>query len=177
MLNNLPEHDALIPVGKIIGTQGIRGQLKVHSYSGNLDSLKAVDRIVLKSADGAVREFGLKSVAANAGKINLGLNDCNEISQVLDLVGSEICLLRSQLPEPGENEYYWSDLLGLEVVTVDGEILGSIADIFETGSNDVYVVRNKEREYLIPAVAPVISNVNLKRGIMVITPLEGLLEL
>jgi 16S rRNA processing protein RimM len=173
----MPEQDVLIPVGKIIGAQGIRGQLKVYSYSGNLDSLLAAHTVALKSPGGDVRDFELKSVAPHAGKIILGLKDFTDINQVLGFVGNEICLLRSQLPEPEEDEYYWRDLLGLEVVTTAGKLLGPIVDIFETGSNDVYVVKGAEREYLIPAVAAVISSVDLESGRMVITPLEGLLDL
>lgn len=173
----MSEQDALIPVGKIIGAQGIKGQLKVYSYSGNLDSLQAAQTIVLKSPEGSIREFELKSVAPHAGKIILGLRGFTDINEILPFVGSEVCLLRSQLPEPDENEYYWRDLLGLEVVTTDGELLGPIVDIFETGSNDVYVVQGSEREYLIPAVASVINSVDLESGRMVITPLEGLLDL
>jgi 16S rRNA processing protein RimM len=89
----------------------------------------------------------------------------------------EICLYRSQLPKLEEDEYYWYDLIGLEVVTVDGERLGSIAEIFETGSNDIYVVRGGKREYLIPAVSAVIDSVDLEGGRMLITPPEGLLDL
>ena len=173
----MPEQDELISVGKIIGTHGVRGQLKVHSYSGNMDSLLAGDNVVLKFKDNSTCKFEIERVFASAGKVVLGLKGFSNISQVEELVGSELCLLRSQLPEPGENEYYWRDLLGLEVVTIDGIPLGLIVDIFETGSNDVYVVQGKEREYLIPAVASVITTVDLECGKMVITPLEGLLEL
>lgn len=173
----MPDSEALIPVGKIIGTHGIRGLLKVHSYSGNLESLRAARNVVLRSPEGGTREFELGTVAPHAGRFILGLKAFDDINQVLPLVGSEICLLRSQLPEPDENEYYWCDLIGLEVVTVDGALLGSIVDIFETGSNDVYVVRGEGREHLIPAIADVIASVDLESGRMVVTPLEGLLDL
>ena len=173
----MPESDVLIPVGKIIGAHGIRGQVKVFSYSGNLESLRAVRTVVLKSPQGDLNEVQLTGVTPNAGKIILGLKDVTDINQVPPLVDSEICLLRSQLPEPEENEYYWRDLIGLEVVTMDGTVIGTLVDIFETGSNDVYVVRSGEREHLIPAVASVINSVDLEGGRMVITPLEGLLDL
>ena len=173
----MPDSDVLIPVGKIIAAHGIKGQVKVYSYSGNLDSLRAARSVVLKSPQGEMRDIPITGVTPNVGKFVLGLSGFIDINQVLPLVGSEICLLRSQLPEPEENEYYWRDLIGLEVVSTDGSVVGSLVDIFETGSNDVYVVRNGEREYLIPAVASVINSVDLKAGRMTITPLEGLLDL
>lgn len=173
----MTEPQALIPVGKIIGPHGIRGLLKVFSYSGNLESLRAARTITLKSPSGETQELGIKNAALHAGKLILGLQGYDEIDRVLPFVGNEICLLRSQLPEPDENEYYWCDLIGLEVVTPDGTELGAITDIFDNGSNDIYVVRNEKREYLVPAIASVIDSVDLEGRKMVITPLEGLLDL
>lgn len=171
------ESDVLIPVGKIIGTHGIKGMLKVHSFSGNLESLQAANNVTLKSKDGKLQEFGLKSVTPHAGKLMIGLKGLDDINLVQPFVGSEICLLRSQLPIPEDNEYYWCDLIGLNVFTVEGMELGTIADIFETGSSDIYVVRGTEHEYLIPAIANVISSVDLEGGKMLVTPLEGMLDL
>lgn len=173
----MPDTDVLIPVGKIIGTHGIKGLLKVHSFSGNLESLQANHTVTLKSPQGVLSHFGLKSVVPNAGKLMIGLDGFDEINTAQQFVGCEICLLRSQLPEPEENEYYWCDLIGLKVTTVDGIELGTITDIFETGSNDIYVVRGTGREYLIPAISDVISSIDPKEGRIIVTPLEGLLDL
>lgn len=173
----MSESDVLIPVGKIIGTHGIKGLLKVHSFSGNLESLQSSKTVTVKSTRGVLSQFGLKSVVPHAGKLMVGLHGLDDINLVEPLVGSEICLMRSQLPEPEDNEYYWCDLIGLQVCTVDGRELGSVSEIFQTGSNDVYVVQGGEREYLIPAIADVISSIDMKNGRILVTPLEGLLEL
>ncbi|MBT1073064.1 ribosome maturation factor RimM [Pelotalea chapellei] len=173
----MPIQNALIPVGKLIGTHGIKGLLKLNSYSGNFDSLKAARTITLKFAQGTLQEFDLKSIAPHGGKPVIGLKGVDDINQALPLVGSELCLFRSQLPQTDEDEYYWCDLIGLSVFTVDDVELGTIFDIFETGSSDIYVVRRGEREYLIPAIADVITSVDLENGRVVVTPLEGLLDL
>jgi 16S rRNA processing protein RimM len=81
------------------------------------------------------------------------------------------------MPELSEGEFYWSDLLGLKVVTDGGECLGVVADIIVTGSNDVYVVKNGKREYMIPALEDVVLDINLDEGIMTVSPPEGLLDL
>jgi len=170
--------DELITVGRISGTHGIKGQLKIHSYSGNLESLGGARIVTLRTPDGAtLREFGIKNVKPHANGFILSLKDFDDINQALSLVGCELCLKRSQLPEPDDDEYYWCDLIGLRVVTADGVEVGTLADIFETGSNDVYVVRKERREHLIPAIASVISSIDLAGGTMVITPLDGLLDL
>jgi 16S rRNA processing protein RimM len=169
--------EELIPVGKIIGTHGIKGQMKLHSYSGNADSLGAVKAVTLKSPGGVLQELAINCFKANSGKFIIGLKGFDDINQVQQFMGSELCLKRCQLPGLDEDEYYWSDLIGLRVVTDDGTLLGTIADIFETGSSDIYVVRGDDREYLIPAIADVVKSVDPAGGTMVITPLDGLLDL
>lgn len=173
----MSDSDALIPVGKLTGTHGIKGMLKLHSYSGNIESLEAARTVTIRFKDGKLQEFGLKQIAGHGSRIMVGLQGLDDINLVQHLVGSELCLLRSQLPDTGNDEYYWCDLIGLKVSTVDGLELGTITDIFETGSSDIYVVRNGKREHLIPAIADVVSNVDLQNRVMLITPLEGLLDL
>ncbi len=173
----MTDQDELIPVGKIIGTHGIKGFLKVFSYSGNIDSLQFAETTFLKGKDGTLREYVVNSVSAHAGGFILSLDGFSDINQVLSLTGSELCLKRSQLPVPDEDEYYWRDLIGLTVHTDQGIELGTLVDIFETGSSDIYVVRGGTKEYLIPAIADVIAKIDIAGKKMIITPLEGLLDL
>lgn len=173
----MTDQDELIAVGKITGTHGIKGMLKLYSYSGNLDTLKKSDIVTLKSPAGQLQEMHLETAAHHGGKFILHFSGYDNIDQAVPLVGNEVCLLRSQLPEPDEDEYYWCDLMGLEVVTIDGDNIGVITDIFETGSSDIYVVRGSGKEFLIPAIASVITSVDISSGKMVITPMEGLLDL
>jgi 16S rRNA processing protein RimM len=173
----MADNDEMVPVGKIIGTHGIKGLLKVFSYSGNIQSLQSAKTVFLKGKDGALREYSVRSVTAHRGGFILGLDDFSDINHVLQLNGSELCLRLSQLPVPDEDEYYWRDLIGLEVFTDDGIELGPIVDIFETGSSDIYVVRGSSKEYLIPAIADVIAHIDIPGKKMIITPLDGLLDL
>jgi len=171
------DSEELIPVGKIIGPHGIKGQMKLHSYSGNADSLSAASSVTLKSPTGNLNELPVTCFKANSGKFIIGFTGVDDINLVQPFVGNEVCLKRGQLPGLAEDEYYWSDLIGLKVFTDDGTLLGTIADIFETGSSDIYVVRGEGREYLIPAIADVIKSVDPAGGKVVITPLDGLLDL
>jgi 16S rRNA processing protein RimM len=173
----MTDQDELVPVGKISGTHGIKGLLKVYSYSGNIQSLQSAATVFLKEKNGSVCEHVIKSVAAHAGGFILGLDDYADINQVLQLNGSELYVKLSQLPAPDKDEYYWRDLIGLAVFTDQGVELGTLVDIFETGSSDIYVVRGASKEYLIPAIADVISVVDIAGKKMIITPLDGLLDL
>ncbi len=170
-------HENLIAVGRVSGTHGIRGQLRLRSYSGNLATLQAVHQVTLRLPDGSCRVYPLSRVTRHGESFLLTLGGFDTINQVLGLVGSELCLCREQLPEPDEDEYYWQDLLGLTVVTDRGQVLGAIGDIMETGANDIYLVHGNGHDYLIPAIGDVVTKVDLATRTMTITPLEGLLEM
>jgi 16S rRNA processing protein RimM len=173
----MTDQDELVPVGKIIGTHGIKGLLKVFSYSGNIHSLQSARTVFLKGKDGTLCEYTVKGVSAHAGGFILCLDGFSDINQVLFMTGSELCLKLSQLPVPDEDEYYWRDLIGLTVHTDQGVELGTLVDIFETGSSDIYIVRSSSKEYLIPAIADVIAHIDIPGKKMIITPLDGLLDL
>ena len=173
----MTDQDELVPVGKIIGTHGIKGLLKVYSYSGNIESLQAAATVLLKEKNGRLSEHIIKSVSAHAGGFIIGLDNFVDINQVLSMAGSELYLKLCQLPVPDEGEYYWRDIIGLAVYTDQGLELGTVVDIFETGSSDIYVVRGASKEYLIPAIADVITLIDVPGKKMIITPLDGLLDL
>jgi 16S rRNA processing protein RimM len=124
-----------------------------------------------------LESFPVSGVRANGKKILLALKGFDSINQVEHLVGRDVCVRREQLPALDDGEYYWHDLLGLSVVTTAGEPLGQLQDIFATGSNDVYVVQHGRREYMIPALADVVVQIDLDQRIMTICPYEGLLDL
>ena len=86
--------------------------------------------------------------------------------QAATLVGSQIFVKREQLPTTEKDEYYWSDLEGLEVKTIDGVLLGRVESILETGANDVMVIRG-DREHLVPFVqGQYVSRVDLENGMI-----------
>jgi len=164
-------------LGKVIATHGLRGQLRVVLFSGDFSSVAGLDSVILKGTTGGMDTFAVAAIARHGKKVLITLKGFDSINQVLNLVGRELYVGREQLPELSEGEYYWCDLLGLKVVTDQGENLGILADIIATGSNDVYVVKSGEKEYLIPALEDVVREVNLDDGVMKVSPLEGLFDL
>jgi 16S rRNA processing protein RimM len=169
--------DSLILMGKVAATHGIRGQLRVISYSGLTESFLSAGSLFLKDASGRMQQHDVAAVAVHGKKLLVTLKGFSDINQVLSFVGSEVFLYRDQLPAPEEDEYYWHDLVGMKVVTTDNRLLGVLASIIETGSNDVYVVASDDREYLIPALSDVVVSVDIKEKIMTVTPAEGLFDL
>jgi 16S rRNA processing protein RimM len=170
--------DDLILLGRVVATHGIRGQLRVVSYSGEAATLRAATTIMLAGAtQGGMESFAVSSSSVHGTRMLVSLKGYDNINQVQHLVGREVYVRRSQLPALDEDEYYWHDLLGLQVVTESGQRLGQLSSIIETGSNDVYVVTDGQRECLIPALADVVVDIDLAAGTMTVSPPEGLLDL
>jgi len=102
-----------------------------------------------------------------------GISDRQEASKLRNAM---IEVDASMLPKLGENEYYYHQIIGLSVVTSNGEVIGRVTEIMETPGNELYVVKGTDKEYLIPAVKQIIAGINLNAGIMIITPIDGLLD-
>jgi 16S rRNA processing protein RimM len=173
----MPEAHELIPIGKVLGSHGIRGQLRVIPYSGDSASITSLRSVLLRAPDGTGDTYEIAKAVVHKKHVLITLKGYDNINQVLPLAGREIFVRRDQFPRLPEGEYYWCDLIGLTVLSEDGETLGELVDIFETGSNDVYVVTAGSREILIPATEEVVLEVNLDAGRMVVRPPDGLLDL
>lgn len=164
-------------IGKVSATHGVRGQLRITSFSGDADSFMALQSVMIKKPGGGMDTFAVAGAKAHGKKIILSLKEYANINEVLHLVGREVYVYRHQLPVLSDDEFYWCDLLGLTVSTEGGEVLGELVDIISTGSNDVYVVRDDEREVLIPALEDVVIDVDSTAKRMTVRLLEGLLDL
>ena len=136
-------------LGKIVGVHGVRGELKLESYTEPRLQIFRYRPWLMRSAAGE------KSVDECRGRTQ-GKGLVAELPGIVDrdaaaaLVGTEIWVTRSALPAPEPGEYYWSDLEGLEVVTIGGVALGCVSHLVATGANDVLVVKDAKRERLIP---------------------------
>ena len=170
------ENEAVL-IGKVSATHGVRGQLRITPYSGDVDSLLALRSIMVKGPRGGMDTFTVSAAKAHGKKVIITLKAFDNINQVLHLVGCELYARRDQLPRLAKDEYYWFDLLGLQVATEEGEVLGELVDIIVTGSNDVYVVQGNGREILVPALEDVVLCVDTVAKRMTVSLPEGLLDL
>lgn len=164
-------------LGKVAATHGIKGELRVVTYSGDADTLLSLTSVQLKKPTGGIDVFPVRKVVCRGKKIIVALEGFDDINQVLPLVGRELCATRAQFPELPPGEYYWFDLEGLSVRTTEGVLLGTLVDIMATGSNDVYVVKGEGKEFLIPAVEDIVLQIDLDEGVVIVDPPEGLLDL
>lgn len=145
--------DAKLLLGKIVGVFGVDGWVKIESYAEPRSKIfKYRPWFVTGVAGGSEKEFdGADGRTQGKGMI-ARLPGIDDRDAAAELLGAEIRILRSALPKPKRGEYYWIDLEGLSVSNVEGVELGRVSHLFATGANDVLVVRDGDRERLIPFV-------------------------
>lgn len=164
----------LFVFGEIVKTRGLHGCVKVLSFLENQDILDGLDFVHLESKSGKQSRHEIKKIDPVGKSIFFELKDISDIDAAGALVGSKLLLPRDLLGVLSEDEYYWSDIIGLEAYTEEGRHLGRIESIFPTGSNDVYVCRGENGELLIPAIADAIVRIDLASRKITVKLLEGL---
>ncbi|MFK7886171.1 MAG: ribosome maturation factor RimM [Gammaproteobacteria bacterium] len=151
-------------VGRLAGVYGVKGWLRVQSFTQPIENILDYGPWQIEGR-GAVKPT---SGRAHGKGLIVHLEGIDDRDQAAALVGRDIDVDRSQLPELDSGEYYWSDLVGLSVVNREGEALGTVGRMVETGAHDVMVVEG-ERERLIPyARDRVVDSVDLKTKCIVV---------
>ena len=118
--------------------------------------------------------FPLEDVRNGKDFFILKLKGIEDRDAAAKLVGSSVWVSSEGRKKLPEGEYYWGEIIGLQVVTEDDQVLGRIEAVFPTWSNDVYVCRGEEREILLPAIVDVIRKIDTERRVMVVRLLKGL---
>jgi 16S rRNA processing protein RimM len=167
--------DALLVLGKVIGAHGVRGLVKMMFFSGSAPRCLVPEAdIRLRRAKGETAVYKVLEVTSHRGHFLVRLDRVDDRDTAEALIGAEMMVARSDLPDPGEDNFYWSDLIGMEVLTGEGRRLGELVGIIETGSNDVFRVRSGRREVMVPALASVVRRIDLQGGRMWVDLPEGL---
>lgn len=174
-MNDFPNEESLLLIGRVVKTQGIKGEIRIYSTSGEKSLISPGVVLYLKDKEGQIRSLTVKSLRYHKGIIILAFQEVRGLGEAEKLVGSRVYLTKDILPALAPDEFYWFQLFGLKVFTEKGTYLGIIRGIMPTGSNDVFVVRQDREEYLIPAIAEVVKEVDLRAKIMIIRPMAGLL--
>lgn len=165
-----------VEVGQIVNTHGIKGEVKVKSHSDFTDvRFQKGETLTIEQPGKAPIELVVASYRMHKGLHMLKFEGIDNINDIEHLKGQT--LLQEREHEDivlAENEYYYSDIIGCTVFD-DETPVGRVTEIFETGANDVWVVKG-EKEYLIPYIEEVVRDVDVKGKRIQITPLEGLLD-
>jgi 16S rRNA processing protein RimM len=165
---------ALLPVGKIVGTHGVKGYLKAVCYAESPNFFASGKKLVLTRERQPVGTFRVVSARPHKRVILLALDGIGSIEAAEEWMGCHLCVDKASLPKPEDGSYYWHQIIGLEVLTLGHRSIGRVEGIFPTGSNDVYVVRDGKKEVLIPAIDSVVVDIDLKTGVLRVDLPEGL---
>jgi 16S rRNA processing protein RimM len=166
----------LITIGKARKTHGVKGEIKVESLTDHPERFSKLRRVTLTSPRGESRECAVRSVRYMDGDPVVQLEGYENPEKARELNGWLLQIPREETVPLPEGQYYWFELIGMEVVSEAGETLGTITDIFETGSNDVYVVKAGKKEVYLPATKEIIRQVDRAAKRMVIHVMDGLLD-
>lgn len=145
--------EEFVPVGKITGTFGVKGWMKVFSFTEPRKNILAYSPLYL-SQKGKWVEAKLIAGRVQGKGIVISLDKVDDPDQVVALIGTELAITKKQLKPLLKDEYYWSELVGLTVINQQGERLGEVDSLLETGANDVLVVKDKDQktQCLVPFV-------------------------
>lgn len=164
----------LLLIGKIVGVHGLKGTVKVYSYAESLVAFKPGGLILARDGKNRDKTYVIQWVKPHKKTILLSLKGVDDRDMSETLVGSDLFIEKAKLPEPEDESYYWFDIIGLSVYTIDEKFIGRVESIIPTGSNDVYVVKNNDDEILIPGLESVVKEIDLKQKIMRVDLPEGL---
>ncbi len=161
-------------IGTITRPHGLHGEVRVLPDTDFPDRFLTLRRVLVAGPEGEV-PYEVESVRPHGRFFLVKLRGIKTREAAEALRGREVRIPREEAAPLPEGTYYVSDILGLEVQTVEGEVLGRVRDVLRTGANDVYVVAGK-REILLPAIEDVIEEVDLKAGRIVVRLLPGLVD-
>ncbi len=165
---------SLLEIGKIVGTHGLRGDLKVRPISGDPEMLLQIEQVHMRLPTGEQLTAKPCRQSLHKGQVLLRLQGFESLDQVERLVGSSILLPEELLPQLADDEYYWHQLDGLKVFDARHGEIGRLKTLYSTAAHDTYVVKGDYGEVQIPAVEQFIREIDLEQRIMRVNLPDGL---
>lgn len=163
-----------LEIGKIVGTHGVRGEMRVEPWADSPDFLCGFDRLYF---DKGTRELEVLAARPHKRIVLMKLSGVNTMEDAAALRGKVLYMNRDDV-ELEEDAYFIQDLIGLVVEDADdGQVYGKLTEVSYTGANDVYHIQSENgKEYLIPAIPDVIIETDVEGGKMTIRPLKGIFD-
>ncbi|MEW6720878.1 MAG: ribosome maturation factor RimM [Thermodesulfobacteriota bacterium] len=159
---------SLLEVGRVAGPHGVRGKVRVAMHSGDAGGVMQVRRVWLSG-----REYEVVEAQRAGGCAVFSLNGVDSPEAAQALAGARVSVLREELPEPSEGEFYWVDAVGCAVVDEAGRILGEVTGVAPGPAHDWLVIRRDGDEAYLPVVEKFIRSVDIPARRIVVSPPEG----
>ncbi len=165
----------LISLGKIVKTQGLKGEFRVLPHGGESENLLNLERVTIAEPNGRQWETVVRASRAKGNLYVLAVMGIDVVEQAERLVGGEVLANDEDFEPLEEGDFYWYELVGMEVVADDGRALGRVESLLATGANDVLQVRDGDREILLPNIPDVVLSVDRETKRITVRLLPGLL--
>ena len=168
--------EQLLRVGVISSTHGVRGEVKVYPTTDDVNRFKKLKNVVLDTGKEHLK-LEVSGVKFFKNQVILKFKGIDNINDIEKYKGKDLLVNREDAVALEENKNYVADLIDLKVVTDEGQVLGVLTEVMETGANDVYVVETEDgKELLLPAIRDCILDVDLETEVMTVHILPGLLD-
>lgn len=163
-----------LELGQIVNVKGLKGEVKVNSFTDDNTKFERIPKVFIKQKNN-LTELEIEKVGYSKNQVIIKFKNINTIEEAEKLRNSYIVVNRKIFGELPEGVYYIADLIGLDVYTESDEYLGKVDDIFSTGSNDVYVVKDElGKQKLLPGIDEVIRKIDLESGKIIVNLIKGL---
>lgn len=161
-------------VGQIVNTNGLKGFVKVKPFTDNIKEFEEFKSIYIVKHKELI-EYQIETVRYIKNMVLLKLQGVDDINKAEELRNLYLKVDRNKMPDLPEDSYYIVDLLECEVETIEGKLLGKVDDVFNTGSNDIYVVKDEfGKQILLPAIGEVIKDVDISNKKIIVELMKGL---
>ncbi len=163
-----------LELGQIVNVKGLKGEVKVNSFTDDNTKFERIPKVFIKQKQN-LTEYEIEDVGYLKNQVILKFKNVDTVEKAEKLRNSYIVVDREIFGELPEGVYYIADLIGLDVYTENNEYLGKVDDIFNTGSNDVYVVKSENgMQKLLPGIDEVIKKIDLESNKIIVNLIKGL---
>ncbi|MCI8403808.1 MAG: ribosome maturation factor RimM [Clostridia bacterium] len=167
----------LLEVGKIVNTHGLRGEVKVVSWTDYPEVFEDIKYVYIKNKNDYER-LDIAGIKYQKGNLIVRFPQIKDINEAEKYKNHVIYAERDMLGELPDGAHYIADLIGLDVIEENGEKIGVIADVFNTGSNDIYDIKREGRKnLLLPVIDEVVLDINIEEKKIIVHMMEGLEDL
>lgn len=174
--SNLTDSARLIPLGRVVNTHGVRGEVRFLPYTFPCQTVVKGLTVFLQEKDGAAQPYRVVSLRPHRPFVLLKFATIDSLEQAECLRDQVLAVDESVLPPAHEGEFYYYQVIGLPVRTTAGREIGVISQVFFSGGHDIWVVQAGEKEYLIPVTEEIVRFLDIPGKQIVIEPMAGLLD-
>lgn len=163
-----------LEIGQIVNTFGVRGEIKIKPLTDNIQRFDKLKSIYIEK-NNQLQLYNIEHVKYTNNLVILKIKDVNTMEEAEKLKGLYIKVDRKNAIKLPKDTYFIADLIGLSVYTDEGKMLGKVDDIYNTGSSDIYVVKDDlGKQILLPAITDVLKNIDIKNQKIIVHLIEGL---